>query len=565
MMGLKQIDLVGEWNPQLVRELKGRLKPRNILIASTISIIGQILVYLNYKSLLPLKAGGFNRYCTASPPPDYQAGYYYNNAYCINDLKGHTMILDQLWWLDIFTFISLVGIGAFLVVGTYLLIADLSKEENRGTLNFIRLSPQSAKDIFLGKILGVPILLYLVGALALPFHLTAGLSARIPLNLILGFYGVLIASCAFFYSAALLFGLISHKNGNLQGLLASGSIFWFLFVSTGWLFWFYTDVYQDVPVTTFNLLLVFNPAMSLPYLVQSTFLSKSTVGYFGLPNASELSWYGQNFWSHASAGLSFIIFNFVLWTYWIAQGLKRYFHQPTATLLSKSQSYWLTGSFIVMGLGFVLQTPRSQALFVNYTILQGFLVAFSVMLMLAISPHRQAMQDWMRYRHLNKPKNLIYDLLLGEKSPSPLAFALNLAIVMLILVPAILLSPLHEYRMATLIGLFITINMILIYGTIAQWILLQKSQKRTIWVAGVLATLITLPQLCFSVLRLSTTDLVWPWFFSAFPMIGVPTQTSLFPLLLSVLGQWTALSLISFQMSRQLRQLGASNTKALLS
>lgn len=564
MMGLKQIDNLGEWNPQLLRELKGRLKPRNILIATAISMVGQFLIYLNYNSILPSKEGVFNRYCTGSPPPEYQ-GYYQQNTYCINDLNGHIMTLDQLWWLDIFTCISIIGVGAFLVIGTYLLITDLAKEENRGTLNFIRLSPQSAKDIFIGKILGVPILLYSIGVLAIPFHLKSGVAAGIPLMLILGFYGVLIASCAFFYSAALLFGLISHQNSGLQGLLASGSVLWFLGVSTIWLFWFYTNAYEDVPVTTFNALLVFNPVMSLPYLVQSTFLSNTAVGYLSLPNASELNWYGQNLWSHASTGMSFMILNFILWTYWITQGLKRYFHQPSATVLRKSQSYWVTCSFMVIGLGFVLQTPRPYPLFVNYTILQGFLVGYAVVLMLAMSPHRQAMQDWMRYRHFNRSKNLTHDLLFGEKSPSTLAFALNLAIVMLFLVPSILLSPLKEYKIATLVGLFITINMILIYGTIAQWILLQKSQKRTLWVGGTLATLIALPQLSLSLLRISSSDLVWPWFFSAFPMLGVEHQTSFLPLVLSVLGQWTALSMISFQMSRQLRKLGESSTKALLS
>lgn len=565
MMGSKQIDLLSEWNPQLLRELKGRLKPRNILIAAIISIVGQLLVYLNYKSLLPVKEGITNRYCPGSPPPQLYSDPYSTNTYCINDLNGHIMILDNLWWLDIFIFISIVGIFAFLVIGTYLLITDLSKEEHRGTLNFIRLSPQSAKDIFLGKILGVPILLYLVGALALPFHLTAGLLASIPLNLILAFYAVLMASCAFFYSAALLFGSVSHKIGGFQGFLASGSILLFLFASTDWLSYDYSYAYIDMPATPFNFLLLFNPAMTLPYLVQSTFLSSTAVGYFGLPSSAQWGWYGQDIWSHAIASITFILLNFALWTYWIAQGLKRCFHNPTATLLAKSQSYWVTGSFIVIGLGFVLQTTKAQALFSNYTILLGFLVAFSVVMMLAMSPIRQTLQDWMRYRHLDKPKNLIHDLLLGEKSPSTLAFALNLAIVMVFLAPAILLSPLKEYKIATLVGLLITVNMILIYGTIAQWILLQKSQKRTVWVGGAIATLITLPQLSLIVLRIFPNDLAWPWFFSAFPILAVQHQISFLPLLLSILGQWTALSLISFQMSRQLRKLGESSTKALLS
>jgi len=68
-----------------------------------------------------------------------------------------------------------------------------------------------------GKLLGVPILLYLVAGLAAPLHLWSGLAAEIPLSLILSFYGVLIASCLFFYSAALLFGLVGSWLGGFLG------------------------------------------------------------------------------------------------------------------------------------------------------------------------------------------------------------------------------------------------------------------------------------------------------------------------------------------------------------
>jgi len=34
-MILKRLDRLGNWNPQLIRELKGRLKPRNLAIALT--------------------------------------------------------------------------------------------------------------------------------------------------------------------------------------------------------------------------------------------------------------------------------------------------------------------------------------------------------------------------------------------------------------------------------------------------------------------------------------------------------------------------------------------------
>jgi hypothetical protein len=111
------------------------------------------------------------------------------------------MIISRLWWLEYSSLSEYYQHFRSFSGGNLSTNRQSFREERRGTLNFIRLSPQPAKTIFIGKIFGVPILLYLVCLLALPFHLGAGLLAGIPLSLILAFYGVLIASCAFFYHA----------------------------------------------------------------------------------------------------------------------------------------------------------------------------------------------------------------------------------------------------------------------------------------------------------------------------------------------------------------------------
>jgi ABC-type Na+ efflux pump permease subunit len=85
--------------------------------------------------------------------------------------------------------------------GTYLLVSDLATEKNNGTLNFIRFSPQSTQSVLIGKMLGVPIALYITVLCALPLHLWAGLAGQIPLGRIVTFYGVLVAGCFLFYSA----------------------------------------------------------------------------------------------------------------------------------------------------------------------------------------------------------------------------------------------------------------------------------------------------------------------------------------------------------------------------
>jgi len=74
-----------------------------------------------------------------------------------------------------------------------------------------------------GKLLGVPILLYLVAGLAVPLHVWSGLAAQIPLSLILSFYGVIVTSCLFFYSGTavwlslLLAGRVSSLVGQWHG------------------------------------------------------------------------------------------------------------------------------------------------------------------------------------------------------------------------------------------------------------------------------------------------------------------------------------------------------------
>jgi hypothetical protein len=69
-MKLNWLERLGDWNPQLMRELKGRLKPRNLLIAGTISLLGQFLLLLLVQTQLPngIRIGGSgddqNKYCT---------------------------------------------------------------------------------------------------------------------------------------------------------------------------------------------------------------------------------------------------------------------------------------------------------------------------------------------------------------------------------------------------------------------------------------------------------------------------------------------------------------------
>jgi hypothetical protein len=130
-MALNVVNQLGDWNPQVFRELKGRLKPRNVLITVAISLVGQLLLLMSFASQLPVndKIGGdistkYNRYCTG-PSQEY------SSPTCLSDGLGGFKINWQLWWQDVFIWLSMIGIFALLVVGVYMLLSDLSKEESR--------------------------------------------------------------------------------------------------------------------------------------------------------------------------------------------------------------------------------------------------------------------------------------------------------------------------------------------------------------------------------------------------------------------------------------------------
>ncbi len=571
-MLLTYIDKFGDWNPQLFRELKGRLKVRNLSIAGIIAVGIQILLLLTFSGQLPIDPNTLNapplqysRYCTATPPPNSYAPY--KQLYCIPDLLGNWIIDWQLWWLDIFKSLSVIGLFILLVAGTYLLIADLSKEENRGTLNFIRLSPRSSHNILLGKMLGVPSVIYFLCLILLPLHLIAGFQADIDSGLILAYYGAIIASCAFFFSLSLLFGLVSSGLGGFQSFLGSGIVLQFLFVTTSIIL----SSHDFISHTPLDWIIIFYPGTILSYLVKSTYIPVDTAG-IDYETLNNFAWYGKQIWQNSFLGIGFILANYILWTYWINQALDRRFRNPNATWLSKSNSYVLSGIFIIISTGFVFQSGRygrfEHHIFDNIIVLQMFMIVFACLLMVALSPQRQTLHDWARYRH-QTPQNrrsLLRDLILGEKSPSTLAIALNLGIMFAYLTPAILIAPI-KHPFAVLLGLFVSMNILVIYALIGQRILLFKLPKPSLIATAVIAILMVVPPIIFGVLDLAPHEIVTPWFFTIFSLAASNNHLQLLTMmsvLFPLLSQWGMIALGGFEMSKRLQKAGESSTKSLL-
>ncbi|NER07912.1 MAG: hypothetical protein F6K17_37860, partial [Okeania sp. SIO3C4] len=96
-MPSKPLVNLSNWNPQLFREIKGRLKVKNVAIAISASLLCQFLVMIIFLAMLP---------------KEYSDG-----------------------WLDIFKTLNWIFLAVILIGGVYMLVADIAKEKRLGTLN----------------------------------------------------------------------------------------------------------------------------------------------------------------------------------------------------------------------------------------------------------------------------------------------------------------------------------------------------------------------------------------------------------------------------------------------
>jgi hypothetical protein len=423
-----------------------------------------------------------------------------------------------------------------------------------------------------GKLLGVPILIYLVAAVAVPFHLWAGLAAEIPLGEILSFYAVLAASCIFFYSAALLYGSVSSWLGGFQGWLGSSTVLALLMLSKG----ISTTSYYN-STTWFKLL---NPFCLIPHLSASSFNVNESFFATGFATGLEgFKWFNLPFGYNVLTAVGFVLLNYSILTRFIWKALQRCFRNPNTTMLNKQQSYLLTACFTVLTIGCANYTPAENRsvyavpLSENLLALSLLNLLLCLCLIAAVTPHRQTLQDWVSARQKKgsnskrfPDSSLVKDLIWGEKSPAVVAIALNVAIVIIPLALFILLSPaqsatgtnaflkINESRTGAFFGLTLKASLMLIYASIAQVLLFMRTQQRTFWTAVTLGALIVLPPTIFAVLRIGHFDplallslsIVFPFAL----LLGSEKAFLLIP------GLGLILVLLNLQLTRQLRQTG---------
>ncbi|MEB3177497.1 MAG: ABC transporter permease [Nostocaceae cyanobacterium] len=561
-MLLNVLDHIGDRNPQVFRELKGRLNPRNILITGAASLLMQFIVFQSFNSQLPVE-----------PPPDafprevYSAFCYITTNGCSRLADGSFDINWQFWWLHIFTWLSVIMLFLLLVGGTYLLINDLAKEEQRGTLNFLRLTPQPTQSLLMGKMLGVPILLYLFTAFTIPLHFWSGIAAEVSVKRILLSYALVIASCIFFYSAAMLFAFAASWLTGFQAWLGSGAVLGFLWISFAWL----NSGYQIEYATAWLRLL--SPLELTSYLLPFS----KVYGYNSPSTLENLQFVKWNLGSNTLLATCLFFGNYALWTYWIWQGLNRCFRNPNTTIFSKKQSYGFVASCQVLCFGFALPSYGDGMFKVAFLNLLFFNFLLFLSLIAILLPHRQALYDWSRYHYqkANRGKSfwksiLDKDLLFSEKSPAMVAMIINLVIAAIPVLALLALSLLRgesyvkEYAKEFIFSAALFGSMMMIFATLVQRMLLLENSKRSLFATLTISSLIILPPILLMLMTINPFDHPNVWLFTAFPWIAIE-KASTTAMFMALLSELTVIVLLNGNLQRQLRSSGESETKALIS
>ncbi|MDJ0798778.1 MAG: hypothetical protein QNJ51_18490 [Calothrix sp. MO_167.B12] len=551
------MDKLGDYNPQLFREIKGRIKPRNLLLTVTISLVSQFLLLMGFLAQLPSSPepdkaffNVSNRYCTGN-------NFKYTYPQCLLDNSGHVIINWQTWSVDLFVWVSIIFVFALLVIGTYLLINDLANEERRDTLNFLRLTPQTPQAIFTGKMMGVPILLYLAVAIAIPLHLWSGFAGNIPFPLILSFYGVLLAGCICYYSAGLLFALIGSWLGGFQSWLASGTVLGFLLLSLNALFHVNSEF-------SASFIRFFNPCFFIPNL-ENIPIYKSGETW------QNFHWLSINLGTNELALVIFAIINFAVLNYFIWQGLQRCFRDSNNTMLGKEKSYLFMSYFAIVTVGCTYTDRMAENLF--YLLCLNF-CAF-LYLVAAITPHRQSLIDWARYRHINFKNNwhdgnndLTQDSVTKDKSPAILALTIN-AIIAIACISSVLIVTNASLRDKGngFIALGLAFSLALLYVVIVQISLFMKTKHRVIASIFILGAVMILPLIVVAVLFHNPEKYTFLWLFSSLAPLFPLSMNSSRVLAEGLLAIVCHLAIAGFLRSKFLKNLykaGESQTKAMM-
>ncbi|MBT9312022.1 ABC transporter permease [Leptothoe kymatousa] len=490
------------------------------------------------------------------------------SSYCVlvNSFHGESCAVSQdkqsyqlnwsRWYSDIYTGLSALIIFPLMGLGVFMLANNLAQEKRRGTLNFLQLSPRSAFTILSGKLLGVPVCLYLAIGLLFPLHWMIGFNAGYTVGHLLGFDLTLMGQTLIFYLATLLIGLsISQPMvlGLMPWLLAAGVM------GFNWIMIFYVGSGEFARNTEAHVLLwsvLFSPFSSLAYFNFAQAAVKSNVNLvFGD--------FRLNFVEYVALALV----HGMGWCALLGHGLERRFSNADMTLLKRRFSYPLTLVFAVLMVG-LTGTRVSNADVPFHLVLIGFFsLVYCIALMVALSPARQTLKDWTRFRHA-KPAHerlsLPTDLVLGETSSPVVAIALNLLLLTSLVViafvgiyPHFLPTTLEALMFFGCILMFV--GSILFSTLVSQTFLMFPRKKNWMWLSAVGSiSCLTFPSI--SMIMVIVVHAPSP---AHTHLLGLPAPVAILALPLSLLSTLTMI--LGVVHTRQLMRSGRSESQQLLS
>jgi len=455
------LEQIGNFNPQILRELRGKLKMRSVAVAIAIPIAFQFLLLLFQSQRLPSELCQTPFRCASS---------------------------WAVWWQDQFRTLLYAIPYSLFFLGTFSLIADLTQENSKGTLNFIRLSPRSSLTIFLGKLIGVPILCYLGVLLLVPLHIISGLAGGVAIGFFISYYLLLIAFAFFIFSLAIAFSLVGFAEQKQIGIQAYGGAIFFSFI---------TLIFFSPLFILWNANTTWLGWQNFLFVSQS--VDRGIVEWWYLPLS------GNIIIAHC-----FTLGNIGLISYLIWQILRRRFYNPNATVLSKGFSYFASAYLEVLILGFLQRADLINNTRI-YNIQTFFLYIINFFLIagltFVLTPKRQSVMEWARY---GRGANTILDLIWYDKSPSILAIAINLLITQSLVIGTIVFSA-NPNKVGSVLVVFLLIVQWLFYALILQNILLAKIKNPLTWGIGTILTLTFFPAIVMGILGFTSKNASILW------------------------------------------------------
>ncbi|KAI9134099.1 hypothetical protein [Acaryochloris sp. CCMEE 5410] len=508
------VNQVGNWNPQLLREFRGRLKPRSIAATIVISLVGQTLLGL-----------GFSQQ-TYNPVIERWAG-----------------LAETITWILPY---------ALFTAGSYYLVSDLNQEEKRGTLNFIRLSPRPSRGILLGKMLGVPILPYIAIGLAIPLHLLAGLQSGMPVFFLISYYLMLAAGCFALFSLAILYGLLSSSRTIAVGQQSVVAV-----AFAGLTLFFLSPLYF-----AWNFAVTWRPLGFNAWSAQW-----DSYRYEADSPRATIQWFGQaiNQSAWLSHGFTLMVLAIATTLIWLM--LVRLFRNPNTTVMSKWQSYAIVAFLEALVIGFFVVTSN-QVNFAESTaeagtwLLYAFNFGLMIVIMLALCPQRASLLDWLRFQ--KHPQGILRDLVWADKSPALVAISINLVIINALYAPWMFLVGVGKENpsVAAIIVLSLT-GVLLIYTAVVQQIFALKIRNPYTWTMGGLGLWMLVPPIMLALLQILPDQMpasMMIWTFLGYPFSDFAKPMLISSALVGLVAQLCVIVLLVWQFQNHLRTLSRSQS-----